>query len=294
MSSKKPEKEVRFVTIFDDTYNQPDCRAYYHMLRAFGYTNHYHAVPVFRAVLTELCRVRGLSSANVFDFASSYGIVSALMKHDITTTAFLDRYESDALDDFSAQEMLDQDRSWLATTGLRTPPARYSGLDVAQNAVAYGKSIGVFDQAFAEDLQANDPSDELRTCLAATDLIVECGSVAHLMPAVLDRLLDASSDKQPWVVTSPVRGNERQAAFEVMQDHGLVVETLGLPPFPHRRFEDADEQARATEHAHKAGHDTGVYESSGSFFAQIYLGRPKGETTPVSEWNVQPPNRTAL
>lgn len=281
MSSTASEKTTPFVTIFDDTYNQPDCRAYYRMLRALGYSNHTHAVPVFRSVLSELCRVRSLSTAQVFDFASSYGIVSALMKYQVSADAFLDRYAAAQLDNATPDDMRQSDSDWLASLAQHTPEAQFCGLDVAANAVAYAQATGVFEHGFAEDIQANAPSAQLASTLARTDLIVECGSVAHLMPAALDRMLGATTRK-PWLVTSPVRGNERRAAMDVMRDHGMVVETLGITPFPHRRFENSDEQARAIAIARAAGHDTDGLETTGSFFAQIYIARPKAEALPFA------------
>lgn len=281
MSLNMPAGRTDFVTLFDDTYDQSDCRAYYRMLRAHRYSNHAHAVPVFRAVLDALQRLHGLDAPRILDFASSFGIVTALIKHDVSATAFLDRYAGSTLDSLTAPEMIAQDRAWLAGLPVRYPGAAFCGLDVAGNAVSYGQAVGLFDAAFDDDLQENEPSAELAGCLAGADLIMECGSVAHLMPKALDRLLGQSTGRKPWVVTSPVRGNERQAAFDVLRDHGLIVETLGLPPFRHRRFDSATEQARAIEIARAAGHDPTGHETTGYFHAQIYLARPADEVTDI-------------
>ncbi|WP_428514533.1 hypothetical protein [Roseovarius sp.] len=272
-----PETRTPFVTLFDDTYDQPDCRDYYRMLRSLGYSNHAHAVPVFRAVLDRLMQVRDIAAPRILDFASSYGIVTALMKLDVSAAEFLDRYEEGSLDALTPPEMAQQDRAWIEALPPRYPGARFFGLDVAANAVGYGEAVGLFEHGFDENLEHDAPSQALSAQLAEVDLIVECGSVAHLMPTALDRLLGACGDRTPWVVTSPVRGNEREAAFEVLRDHGMVVDTLDLPPFPHRRFDSRNEQARATAIARAAGHETSGLESRGYFFAQIYLARPADE-----------------
>lgn len=281
------DRNPAFVTIFDETYDQPDARAYYRMLWQLGYRNHAHAVPVFRAVLTELVRRRGLSLPHVLDFASSYGIVTALMKHEISAQSFLDRYADPALDPLSTPEMIARDKAWLATCPRRVPEARFTALDVAQKAVAYGSAVGLFDQGFVEDLQASAPSAALAARLGDVDLILECGSVAHLIPGALDRILRGAR-KRPWIVTSPVRGNERDEAFAVMRAHGLVIEDLGLPPFLHRRFKNDDEATRAIAIARSAGHDTRQVEETGGFHARIYLARPEDEHSDPSDWPVAP------
>ncbi|SFO01929.1 hypothetical protein SAMN04487859_11378 [Roseovarius lutimaris] len=273
-----------FVTIFDDTYNQPDCRAYFRMMDALGYRNQHHAVAAFRAGLTELMRLRGLKSARIVDFASSYGIVSALMGHDLTLAQVFDRYRAPAFDGMAAPEVIQQDRAWLNSIRHAAPPMRFVGLDVAPNAIAYGVAAGLFDAGFVEDLQENEASPDLAAELAHCDMIVECGSVAQLMPEALDRLLTAAGPRKPWVMTSPIRGNERPEAAEVLRDHGLVMERLPVPPFVHRRFERAEEQARAIANAQAQGHDTEGVESTGHFHAQILLARPADELGPPQGW----------
>ena len=56
-----------FVTIFDDTYDRPDCRAYFRMMDALGYRNQHHAVAAFRAGLDEVTRLRGITAPRIFE-----------------------------------------------------------------------------------------------------------------------------------------------------------------------------------------------------------------------------------
>jgi hypothetical protein len=183
-----------------------------------------------------------------------------------------------------APEVIQRDRTWLNSIRHAAPPMRFVGLDVAPNAIAYGTAAGLFDAGFVEDLQENEASPDLAAELAQCDMIVECGSVAQLMPEALDRLLTAAGPRKPWVMTSPIRGNERPEAAEVLRDHGLVMERLPVPPFVHRRFESADEQARAIANAQAQGHDTEGVESTGHFHAQILLARPADELGPPRDW----------
>jgi hypothetical protein len=256
------------------------------MMDALGYRNQHHAVAAFRAGLDELMRQRGIDAPRVFDFASSYGIVSLLMGHDVTLQDVLRRYRAPEFDDATPQEVMDRDRAWLADRRRWDGAIRFAGLDVMPNAVAYGAQVGLFDAAFAEDLETDDPSGALALELSQVDLIVECGSVAQLMPRALDRMLAACGPRKPWLMTSPIRGNERAAATEVLRAHGMVQEVLPLPPFVHRRFESAQEQARAIENAQAAGHDTEGVETTGHFHAQVLLARPEGERTDPATWRL--------
>ena len=273
-----------FVTIFDDTYDQPDCRAYFRMMDRLGYRNQHHAVAAFRAGLAEMMRLRGLDQARIVDFASSYGIVSALLAHDLTLAQVFARYRQPEFDSASADEVIGWDREWLARLRRPAPALHVTGLDVMPNAVAYGRAVGLFQAGYVENLEQASPSPTLASDLARCDMIVECGSVAQLMPRALDRMLAACGPVKPWVMTSPIRGNERPEAAEVLRAHGLVVERLPIPPFIHRRFESPEEQARAIANAQAAGHDTEGVETTGHFHAQILLARPEAECTNPADW----------
>jgi len=283
--TEEPQAEA-FVTIFDDTYDQPDCRAYFRMMDALGYRNQHHATAAFRAGLDALCRLRGLSAPRLFDFASSYGIVTLLMRFDVTLADVLTRYRDPGFDRLSPAEVIARDRDWLARLPRRAPPVHVTGLDIMPNAVAYGRAVGLFDEGYAEDLETDAPSGALAEVLGQVDMIVECGSVAQLMPRALDRVLTACGPRKPWLMTSPIRGNERAAANEVLRAHGMVQEQLPMPPFVHRRFEGAEEQARAIENARAGGHETEGVETTGHFHAQVLLARPEAEAeaAPVAGW----------
>ncbi len=275
----------KLVTIYDDIYDLADCRAYYRAMQQAGFRTAHYAAAGFRAVLAELRRVRGLGRAGIVDFASGYGIAAALMRHDLSLNDVLTRYQDPWFDDADTAAMIAADRDWYA--GARPAGAAdwYAGIDIAANALNYGRAVGIFDRVFAEDLAAEAPSEALAGTLADCDLIVECGSIAHMLPRALDRVLTAAV-RRPWVATAPIRGNDSAEAIAVLKNHGLTVEWLGERPFPHRRFANADEQARGVANAEARGYDTAGLERDGYFHAQIILARPPEEATPVAGWAV--------
>jgi hypothetical protein len=273
----------KIVTIFDDIYNLEDCSAYFRAMDHAGFRTAHHAVAAFRKTRDALARLRGLEAVNVMDFASGYGIAAALMRHDVTLDDVLMRYRDAWFDQASARDVIAADAKWYGTHKRDDMKDSFAGIDIADRALKYGCDVGIFEAGFAEDLQANAPSEGLQRWLSICDLIVECGSVAHMLPDALARVLDAAP-RRPWVITAPIRGNDTAEAIEVMQSRGMVVEVLDVPPFRHRRFADADEQARAIANARARGHDTDGFESEGYFHAQLFLARPLDEANPVANW----------
>lgn len=273
----------KIVTIYDDIYDLPDCRDYFRAMHHAGFRTAHHATTAFRAVRAEVMRLRGLAHLGVLDFASGYGIGALLMRHELSLDDVLARYVEARFDTMSPDQIIAEDHAWLS--GARDPQNHdhYAGIDIAGRALDYGRRAGVFDAAFAENLQADAPSPALEAWMQGCDLIVEVGSVAHMLPRALDRLL-AVAPRRPWVITAPIRGNDTAEALDVLSAHGLSTEALDVPPFRHRRFADPAEQARAIANAAARGHDPEGFETTGFFHAQLYLSRPASERTAPSDW----------
>ncbi|MEO0372000.1 MAG: hypothetical protein AAF231_11130, partial [Pseudomonadota bacterium] len=187
MIENQGTRAQKIVTIFDDIYDLPDCRSYYRAMDHAGFRTAHFAVAAFRDALASLKTQRGLASARIVDFASGYGIAAQLMRHAITLDDVLSRYR-DAFDEASTIDVITADKGWLASAD-RAEGDRYIGIDIAGQALGYGEAVGIFDAAFAENLQDAPPSAALATELSEVDLIVECGSVAHMLPGALDHLL---------------------------------------------------------------------------------------------------------
>ncbi|MEM7732627.1 MAG: hypothetical protein AAF280_07570 [Pseudomonadota bacterium] len=272
MIQNQGTRAQKIVTIYDDIYDLPDCRSYYRAMNHAGFRTAHFAVSAFRDALAALKAERGLTTARVVDFASGYGIAAQLMRHDVSLDEVLTRYSDDRFLDATTQDVIAADRAWLSAAD-RGEGDRYIGIDIAGHALGYGEAVGIFDAAFAENLQDVHPSAPLAAELAEADLIVECGSVAHMLPGALDHLL-SSCPRKPWVITSPIRGNDTQDALDVLAAHGYVVDRNVSAPFPHRAFSSPEEQARAIENARARGYETDGFERKGRFHAQIFLAKP--------------------
>lgn len=278
----------KIVTIYDDIYDLPDCRSYYRAMHHAGFRTAHFASTAFQAVLAELKALRGLEQAHVIDFASGYGIAPALMRYNVALDDVLTRYLDPSLDDITTEAVIAADRDWLAGQARADQADLYAGIDIAGRALDYGRAVGIYDAAFAENLQDDAPSVELTAWLEKTDLIVECGSVAHMLPGALEKMLKLTTPRGAWIATAPIRGNDTAQALDMMRDYDLDVVALDMPPFRHRRFSSDEEQARAIDNAKARGHQTEGYEDTGFFHGQVFLARPKEDVTPVVTWSLSP------
>lgn len=271
--------KMQVQTRFDNTHYAPDPREYYRVMHGLDYRNAAWSVPVFAAAWAEVVCLRHCGSAGLLDIASGYGVVSALLRYEVELSDLLERYVRPPIQGASADEVLMFDRAWFQSLGRRDTSIRTIGLDISEEALAYGRRVGLFDDAFAEDLGNAPPSSRLRATLQKCALMVEAGSVTHMEPRILGELLDAAGEPKPWVLTAPVRGNHRPAALQVMRDAGLVVEPIPIRPFPVRRFVDHAEQVQACREIRRRGLDPEGVETSGCYHGCLFLARPEKETT---------------
>ena len=83
MIENQGTRAQKIVTIYDDVYDLPDCRAYYRAMDHAGFRTAHFAAAAFRDALQAVKKERGLDRLRVVDFASGYGIAAQLMRFDI-------------------------------------------------------------------------------------------------------------------------------------------------------------------------------------------------------------------
>ena len=263
---------------FDHVYNLPDCRAYYQAVAPLDYQNPAHAVPIARAALAEISRLRNLQAPWVLDFACGYGITSALLRYHVDMRTIVARYSGKELTNLDAAPLIAKDRKWYATRKRRTLQPQIAGMDISMNALDYGLRVGLYDKTFADNLEVNDPSPELIDFLPNVSLILDTGACGgYIGEKSFSRLLRAAGPPLPWITTSPTRVADYGPSLEVMKKVGLVVEQVPIAPFRHRRFADQKEKERAIAELKRKGVDPTGLEDTGFFFAEAYVIRPPDE-----------------
>ncbi len=264
---------------FDDIYDMPDPRGYYRTLGELDYEVPDRAQPVLRSLLAarrQLDPDRD-EPQRVFDVCCSYGINAALLRYELTFADVQRHYAG--LDGLSVPELRDADGSFYADRARREP-VRVAGLDIAQQAIAYGSAIGLLDTGFAEDLENDEPSAGCSAELSRVDLIATTGGVGYVTDRTFDRLLRPAADRAgepPWVAALVLRMFPYDDIATTLAGHGLVTERLDGVTFPQRRFADADEQIAAVRAVGARGLATSGLEDDGGYHADLFVSRPPSE-----------------
>ena len=276
---------------FEIIYDMEDPREYFNTLGSFDYCIPRHGQHVFSGLI-EARHVEGSSngisesSTRVTDVCCSYGVNAALLKYDVTLDDLYARYGSGELAGLSSEELAEADAAFYRERPKAAAP-EVVGVDVARNAVSYGLRSGVLDAGFAENLEENEPTEELRRAVWGTDLLTITGGVGYVSERTFERLLDCITEgpegRLPWVAVFALRWVSYEDISEVLSSFGLVTEQLAGQTFTQRRFTGPEEREYVLEELAGMGVDTTGKEDTGQYHANFYLSRPVEEARVSTE-----------
>jgi SAM-dependent methyltransferase len=269
---------------FDLIYDLEDPREYFSTLGQLDYRIPQHGQRVFSELIEarrDACRDgNGVPHSRVVDVCCSYGINAALLKYETTLEEMYARYGSGELADLSSEELAEVDAAFYGARRREASP-EVVGLDVAQNAVAYGLRSGVLDAGFAENLEEDEPTEALGRAVAGAGLLTVTGGIGYVtertFEQLLERMIEGSEGRMPWVAVFALRWVSYDRISEILSDYGLVTEKLAGRTFTQRRFTDDAEREYVLEELMKMGVDTTDKEDTGWYHASFYLSRPAEE-----------------
>lgn len=263
------------MTPFDDIYDQPDPRAYFRALAPYEYRTPHHAQPIFRRAVAARTRTgpgRGAEPTAVLDICCSYGINAALLNHDLTLDDLYTHYLSPQATAMETAELIEWDRTFYAAH--RRPDAvPVFGLDIAANAIAYARAVGLLDEGFCENLETSPPTTALLDAARRTRLITITGGVSFLSARTFEPLLAAAAEPV-WVAAFVLRTGSYEQIAQYLAEAGVITERIATPTFPQRRFTSAHERRYAIEAVIATGEAPHGKESDGYFHTALHLSRP--------------------
>ena len=264
----------------DHIYDHADPRAYFRELKSVGYQIPGAAKPVLQKLI-ELRQRKTGDTVHILDIGWSYGINAALLKHDLSIQDLYDRWAELGHAGATAEEIIEKDADFFAQLD-QVEDIEVIGLDVAENAVAYGEQAGLLDRGLAMDLETKPLPQDVWPDLAPVDLVTSTGCVGYVTEKSFEELLPAvTKGARPWFANFVLRMFPFDAIAETLGKAGFVTEKLSQRLFVQRKFASRDEQEKVLEHLTEQGIDPSGKETQGYLLAELYLTRPRDEAAEV-------------
>ena len=99
------------------------------------------------------------------------------------------------------------------------------GADVAENALSYGKRVGLFDSTVSDNLE--DPSARLSAedaaLLSRTTLVLATGAFSYITATTLEKLFECWSAAPPVLVFFPLVATRMETLVTFLEQKGMQV-----------------------------------------------------------------------
>ena len=232
-----------------------------------------------RAVHAPLRAARGAGERpRVLDFACGYGVIGALLRHDIAMPEIYARYGERQWQPEDGRRYWERDAAYFGARRAEQAAFEIGGIDIAGNALDYASALGFVDRDFCEDLVEDAPSDGLRDFLRGVDLVVESGALGVMLPTAFARVLDGAGEARPWFLYSPRPDVDWSALSALWAARGYRAESVCSRPVRYRRPLDEQERADMLRRSRGFGKPDEAILRDGYFLVDMTLARPEADT----------------
>lgn len=258
---------------FSSLYNLVSSRPYFRRMKELDYQIPASANLVYQWCIEEVRRLHGVREITVLDLCAGYGINGALMKNSGRSLERLYAYLTDDKTHAASKPFFD---CLSLVTRDSDEDLRIVGLDIAENALAYGLAAGFMDDVFAIDLEKEAMLPQIETAIGDCSLITVTGGFSFIGANTFEKILDALDSvgaSKPWIVGFPLLHTELDDVLSLLNSHGYVIQSVLEHRLRHRRFANANEQRR--EHDALNGADITSLDDE-YFESHLLLAQPPG------------------
>ncbi|MEM7224654.1 MAG: hypothetical protein AAF495_16870 [Pseudomonadota bacterium] len=270
----EPEHAFKTSTEFQEVYDLADPSAYFQALAPLNYRMPQVTCDVLRHLAPTLRDAFGAERLQVLDFGCGFGVNGALLTHRVSLEEIYAHFAQETSN-------LARDQAFFQPRRQADPGFEVGGLDIAEQALAYGRALGFLGTVFSDDATDGPIVPPLADYLAGTHVIIETGAVFEaLMPAV-DNLLGACDPaRRPWVLASPRPDVDSRLLLQVFQRHGYTFQTCNRRPISYRKMLGATEREDAIRIIEARGDDSAALLKDGWFHVDLVLARPADTRAP--------------
>ena len=277
--SEHGDYRPRLKTHFDRLYDLEDPGPYFTALAPTNYRMPTVLAGVLKAVHGPLRAVRnGGRTLRIVDFACGYGVIGALLRHDVSLAEVYAWYGERQWQPGDGRRYWEADKAFFSARCAETAGFEIGGIDVAGTALSYAAALGFVDRAFHENLLDNPPSDELVRFLRGVDLVVESGALGPMLPGAFRRILDHGDEKRrPWFLYQLRPDVDGAALSGMWAERGYRMEDPGFGPIRYRKPLGDGEQAEMLRNTRALGKPDAAVMRDGYLLVDMTLARPEAD-----------------
>lgn len=261
---------------FSNAYNQELPDSYYSCMSALEYQIPENAKPTLNFVLSKLKQEKA-GTLNVLDIGCSYGVLSAIVKHDLPLYTLYNKFGNKK----GVERNAEFDRKWYSELPRRDD-VKFYGLDISENAIRYAETVGLLEGGTSVNLEQAECS--LDTCKAvprSIDLIVSTGCIGYVTDLTFSKILDhVSGHSKPIFLSFVLRAYDYSPIQDLLYENGYLTQRMTGKTFIQRRFMDSSEKEGMLELLENAGNKQ-CPEQNGYFHAELFLSHHKSVDTSV-------------
>lgn len=223
---------------FSDVYNNETPHAYYTAMGNLDYQIPENAKPTINYFISQISK-RTDRVVNILDLGCSYGVLSALIKHDLPLYLLYRRYENAETDEAS----FNADRTWLAGLPDRRN-VRFYGIDASKNAVSYSKRVGLLEDGVATNLEVPQfDASAIAALPRRFDMVITTGCVGYITDVTFAKVLEhIKGHSTPVFISFVLRAFDYSDISAMLLQAGYETYRLKDHTFKQRRFRDIKEQ----------------------------------------------------
>jgi hypothetical protein len=262
--------EISAKADWSDVYVQPTPASYLQTVSKGEYGVPDYALQYLRPLLkklhTELQR-----PVNIIDIGASYGIMSTLLRHELTLKQLIDFF----IKNEHSPTWSEIERFYLTQEICHTEYQFYLS-DNSQQAMDFSERVQVCEKAYCFDMRHEALPVGLKAIIEKTDLFIATGSLGYIGEYFFEQIFPMISNKH----LSPLFGFVVYRAFysseieKVFKHYNYTLIKTNVPFKKGRRFAHPSEQKKAIESLHQRNIDTVGFEDDGYYACEFYLGVP--------------------
>lgn len=269
--------ELKVKKDFTNIYTQKTPYSYLKEMQILQYRIADHTKPLYLSLAEQLYE-KLQRPINVLDIGSSYGINSALMKHDLVMSE---------LDDFflaKDEPSITQTKQFFEKQS-QNDHLNFYQIDISNPDLVFSENSGLCEKGICINLETDN--SKLAKELPDVDLIIATGCIGYIGYKAFSNLFEViknqkaySSISEPQNITpifafSVLRMFDMEEIKKTFDYYGYSLINSDIEPIPQRQFSDDGEHHQTLSLLDSKGIDTKKYEDDGHFYADFYVASPK-------------------